>query len=85
MSKLYQAKIDVTKIDKSKLYKGKKGTYLNINVWVNDQPNEYGQTMSIQQKTAQGEPVIYLGNGEQVQLTKKTKVSEPEPEDDLPF
>ena len=36
-------KIDVTKIDKSKLYKGAKGTYLDATVFVNlSEADQYG-------------------------------------------
>ncbi len=63
MSKLITAKIDVTKIIKSLLYKGKKGTYLNLTIWQNDKPDEYGNEFSIQQTTKAGEPKIFLGEG----------------------
>ena len=36
-------KIDVTKIDKKRLYAGKKGTYLDLTTFINtDETNEYG-------------------------------------------
>ena len=35
--------IDVTKIDKARLYKGKKGTYLTMTTFIDmENPNEYG-------------------------------------------
>ena len=34
--------IDVTKIDKKRLYKGKKGTYLNAAILLRDEPDQYG-------------------------------------------
>lgn len=73
MSKLIQAKIDVTKIVKSKLFTGQKGTYLDINIWVNDNPDQFGNDVSIEQKTGKDEAKIYLGNG------KFYKPKEPEP------
>ena len=63
--KLYFAKIDVTKIDKSKLFKGDKGTYLDLSIWINDEPDKYDNTMSLQQSTKKGEDKIYLGNGKE--------------------
>jgi hypothetical protein len=63
MSKLLQCKIDVTKIDKALLYKGKKGTYLNVNIWVNDKPDKYDNDCSIEQQTPKGAEKIYIGNG----------------------
>jgi hypothetical protein len=63
MGKLITAKIDVLKIQKNLLYIGKKGTYLNLNIWINDKPDNYGNEISIQQQTAKGEPVLYIGEG----------------------
>lgn len=63
MSRLLQCKIDVTKIDKTLLFKGKKGTYLDCNIWINDKPDQYGNDCSIAQKTVKGKDPIYIGNG----------------------
>ena len=63
MSKLITAKIDVMKIDKKRLFKGEKGTYLDLTIWINDTPDSYGNILSIQQRTGKDEPKIYLGNG----------------------
>lgn len=88
--KLITAKIDVTKIVKSKLYTGQKGTYLDLVIWINDEPDQYENDVSIEQKVEKGEAKIYLGNGK----TYKPKTDKPkEPEksniientDDLPF
>jgi hypothetical protein len=62
------------KIQKELLYVGKKGTYLDINIWINDKANDYGTDVSIQQQTKQGDPVIYIGDGKSWLLKK-----EPEP------
>jgi hypothetical protein len=71
MGKLITAKIDVTKIDKSRLFKGEKGTYLDLTIWQNDKPDQYGNDFSIEQRTAKGEDKIYIGNGKFFQ--KKTE------------
>ena len=63
MSRLITAKIDVKKIDKAKLYKGERGTYLNLTIWINDTPDQYGNDISIQQRTGKDDPKIYLGEG----------------------
>jgi hypothetical protein len=63
MSQLITASIDVMKIDKARLITGKKGTYLNVTIWVNDQPDQFGNNVSIEQKTDKGQTKIYLGNG----------------------
>jgi len=60
MNKLMTASIDVTKIDKSKLIEGRKGKYLNLLIWFNEEPDQYGNNFSIQQKDCKG---VYLGNG----------------------
>ena len=36
------AKIDVSKIDKSRLYKGAKGTYLSVTIFLKDEEDQYG-------------------------------------------
>ena len=62
MARLLTGSLDVTKIIKEKLYKGKKGTYLNVSVWIEDNEDKYGNIASVQQQTKKGEPKIYLGN-----------------------
>ena len=61
--KLINAKIDVTKIDKTKLFKGQKGTYLDLTIWINEKPDQFGNDISIEQRTGKDEKKIYLGNG----------------------
>ena len=63
MGKLITAKIDVKKINKALLFEGKKGVYLDLIIWVNDEPDKYGNDISIQQKTDKDAPKIYLGEG----------------------
>ena len=68
MSKLITASIDVTKLDKGKLIKGKKGTYANLTIWINDELDQFGNDVSIQQSLDKeereaGAAKIYLGNG----------------------
>jgi len=59
-------KIDVTKINKDRLYKGAKGTYLNCTMI--DTPNsEYGDYMIVEETTKEereaGTKGTILGNG----------------------
>lgn len=61
--KLINAKIDVTKIDKDKLFKGQKGTYLDLTIWINEKQDQFGNDISIEQRTGKDEKKIYLGNG----------------------
>lgn len=61
--------IDVTKINKAALYKGKKGTYLNLVVWENrDGEDQYGNHYRVDQDLPKemrdmGEKGAILGNG----------------------
>ncbi|MCP3697411.1 MAG: hypothetical protein GY920_02415 [Aliivibrio sp.] len=57
MSKVgIELSIDVTKIDKSKLYQGKKGTYLSVTAFVDlDQLDQYGNSGMVTQKTTKEE------------------------------
>lgn len=61
----YRLKIDVTKLDKSAFFKGAKGTYVDITLWENEEPDEYGNTHSAKQdmgKERRGEKTPYIGN-----------------------
>ena len=55
MSKLIAIKIDVTKIDKERLYKGKKGSYLDATVFLNDEEGQYGDNGMITQSVSKEE------------------------------
>ena len=47
-------RIDVTKIDKARLFKGEKGTYLDLTTFVDlDQQNQYGNNGFISQSEAE--------------------------------
>jgi hypothetical protein len=64
MSRLINAKINLDKIKDDLLFVGEKGTYLNLTIWINEEkPDNYGNTISIQQSTKKDEPKIYLGEG----------------------
>jgi hypothetical protein len=58
-------KIDVTKIDKDALFKGKNGTYLDIIVWPNRGESKFGEIGMVKQdlgKDRKGEQAPILGN-----------------------
>ena len=88
MSRLLTAKIDVTKIIKAYLFKGKKGTYLDLTIWINDQPDQYGNDASIEQRVPKGADKNYIGNGKFFQA-KPVQIDvndqKTEEESDLPF
>lgn len=65
MSKLLTVSVDVTKLDKSKFNKGK---YCNLEIWVNDEPDQYGKDCSVKQATTKeereaGTKMPYIGSG----------------------
>jgi hypothetical protein len=65
---MIKLKIDVTKIDKTRLFKGAKGTYLDLVVYENDTPDEYGNDFSVKQDCTRedreaGVKMPYIGNG----------------------
>jgi hypothetical protein len=89
MGKLITASIDVTKINKSMLIAGKKGTYLNLTIWVNDEPDQFGNDVSFEQRTEKGANKIYLGNGKTYKPnqvpTQNQEIEKDEEPKDLPF
>jgi hypothetical protein len=84
MSKLLFGKINLSKIDKTKLFTGDKGIYLDVTIWLNDTPDKFGNDMSIEQATKQGEDKIYIGNAKYYVPKEPTPITEEEI-DDLPF
>lgn len=52
---IYKISIDVTKIDKARLYTGKKGTYLNATVIIRDEPDQYGNDGFIAEEVSKEE------------------------------
>ena len=46
MSSIISLKINLSKIDKSKIVEGKKGSYLNLTLAINDEVNQYDQNVS---------------------------------------
>ena len=70
MATIINASIDVTKIPKESLIKGKKGTYANVTVFINDE-TRFGNNASIamsmsKEERESGQEKIWLGNGKVV-------------------
>jgi hypothetical protein len=94
MPKLIAIKIDVSKIDKARLYKGTKGTYLDATFFLNDDADQYGNHGMITQSVTKderesGEKGAILGNvkviGEYADkggAKKPAAVSQPAMDDD---
>jgi len=55
MKRLVALKIDVTKIDKKRLFKGEKATYLDAVVFLDDEPGKYGDNGMITQSVSKEE------------------------------
>ena len=100
MSKLYSGSICLTDIPKEKITTSEKNgkKYLNINIWVNDEVDNYGNLGSIQVSQTKDEreakvKKVYIGNfkepkpiaTEQPTQPNLPTVSAPDAVDDLPF
>lgn len=99
MSALINLSINLDSLPKQKFVQGKKGTYYNFTLSVNDDTNAYGQNVSAfdsqskEQREAK-EPKKYIGNGQVVWTDSKCVVAERQEEsqpqqaavsNDLPF
>jgi len=98
MSAIVNFSINVNDIDKSKLIQGKKGSYLNLTLSINDD-TRFGNNASVsisqsQEEREAKEPKTYLGNGKVVWVSDEgVTVAEREAEvtatqdagGDLPF
>jgi len=91
MSKLLSVSIDVSKINKSELIVGAKGTYLNLTISLNDEEDKFGNTVSAWQSQSKEQreaktdrnflgngKVIFDGDGAKKPVSKQVV-------DDLPF
>ena len=80
------AKIDVSKIDKDKLYKGEKGVYLNV-VLIETPNSEYSDFMVVQETTREEREAGIKGGilGNAKILVREEKELTEEDKKDLPF
>jgi hypothetical protein len=91
--KILRLKIDVTKIDKARLFKGEKGTYLDCTLLYNEATDQYGNNGMITQDVSKedreaGNKGAILGNAKEFkqQGSAPVKVSTPASlSDDIPF
>ncbi len=68
MSKLASININLSKIDKNRLFQGKQGIYLNATISINEQPDEYGNHISVWESQSKEEQQAkanrnFLGSG----------------------
>ena len=92
MAKMINLSIDVSKIDKSKLIEGKKGTYLNLTVAVNDNKDQFDNDCSAWQSQTKEEREAkternFLGNGKVFWSNEgeRMPVSDEQGDNSLPF
>ncbi len=86
--------INVTKLDKTRFFKGNKGTYCDMTVFIDlDAKDQYGQNGIIKQSQKKGEeadlPILggckIFWKGESGQATTKPQLQELPPDEDVPF
>jgi len=66
--KLVKIRINLKKLDKSRFFVGKEGTYCDLDVWINEETNSFGFDASVSHTQSKEErdskvPKIYVGNG----------------------
>lgn len=82
MAAILKVKIDLNKIDKSKIYEGAKGKYYEMDIMINDKVDNYGQNVSVCNPTkSKDEQKVYLGNGKVVWVQGNIEVA---PKDSQP-
>ena len=90
MGKIINVSIDVAKLDKTKFFEGKKGTYVNVTVAENrNGVDDYGNTHYVFQSQSKedreaGNGKNYLGNGKEF-VFGGTPVLETATDDDFPI
>lgn len=87
--------INLDKLDKSKIVKGKKGKYYNLTAFVSDEEDQFGNNVSVitsqtEEERKEKADRTYLGNGKVAydsnsQDTESSQGLSEEEEDDLPF
>lgn len=95
MSAIVNFSLDLSKLPKEKMIKGKKGTYINLSLSVNNETNDFGQNASVfisQTKEEKDQKKNYVGNGKVVwtdgtcvKATANDAVVEEVASSDLPF
>lgn len=71
MSAIVNFSLDLSKLPKEKMVKGKKGTYINLTLSINDQTNKFGSNASVtlaqsKEDREAKQDKVYVGNGKVV-------------------
>ena len=96
MSSILSISIDLSKIDKTRIIKGKTtGQYYNLQVFVNDEKDKYGNDVAVaegqtKEERERKDKKKYLGNGRKIWegTSNKSATQNNEPDNsnsDLPF
>jgi hypothetical protein len=77
-------KLDVTKIVKEWLFKGQKGTYLDVVVYENDATDQFGNSHVVKQSPSkdlrdQGTKPVIIGNGKWMNSGQRPAQTRPAP------
>jgi len=89
-SRLLSISIDVSKLDKSRFYQGKKGTYASLDVWVSDEPDQYGNDASVSETLTKeerdsGSKKNYVGSGKKLYGWGKSPKKDDSSSEEVPF
>lgn len=90
MGKIMSLSINLSKINKEKLYEGKNGKYLNLTIGLNDKTDQYGNQLSAwesqsKEERESKETKNYLGNGKVVWSNDSNSDNKSENKEGLPF
>ena len=101
MAAICTIKLDLKKIDKSKIYEGKNGSYYEFTISINDKTSQYGENISASDSQSKEERDSkadrkFIGGGkviwvseDGISVAEKTgETQKPQPQkvnDDLPF
>lgn len=90
MSKNLAVKLNLTKIDKSKLFKGEKGVYLDAMIIMRDEVDQYGNCGMIVQSVSKedrekGVKGAILGNVTYIGKQQESKPTQADLDEVLPF
>ena len=92
--------IDVSKLDKSRLYKGAKGTYANLTVFIDSNPDQFGKNGGVKEQATKderdqkvkmpfvGNATIFWSDNPDFQQARVEQAQEPatdEFDDSIPF
>ena len=91
MGKFMLGSLNLSKIPKDKIKEDRNGNkWLDITIWFNEEPDQYGNNCSIQASAKKDEPKVYIGNAK-FYVPKEEKREPPEAKQefakgsDLPF